>query len=492
MKRHLPVFLTTCIVLCSASLRAELRVSPMFGDHMVLQRELPVPVWGKADPGDTITVRFAGQEVQTRAGQDGKWMLQLPPMPASAEGREFAVESKGITKRFQDVLVGEVWICSGQSNMQYGWGNQSKPRYNWGGDADLANLAEQSANLPIRSYDVPCNVSFTPTDECAGTWSTALPGSAVAFGFSYHLQKSLNVPVAVIVTCWGSSFIEGWMPIELINQLPHFKKIMDDFQKSESARERVEKAMKMGIRDGMTFVRKQPNIVYNAMLHPLIPYGCRGIVWYQGEANSDQPELYSASLPAWIGDLRKRWNRDDLHVLGVMLPQYGEDKGAADPKSWAWFREAQAKGLNLPHAALINTIDLGDPTNIHPADKAPIADRLARIARHDIHGEKITARGPVYQKHKIEGSTVTVTLDHAEGLTTKDSKSPGGFWLAGEDRQWHPAQAVIKGSTVEVKAEGVEKPVACRYAFSNSPVVNLVNKTGLPAAPFRTDDWPRQ
>jgi sialate O-acetylesterase len=492
MNRLIPSLVLSSAFLGGLPATAELRVSPMFGDHMVLQREIPIPVWGKADPGDAITVRFAGQEVQTRAGQDGKWMLQIPPMPASAEGREFSVESKGVTKRFQDVLVGEVWICSGQSNMQYGWGTQSQARYNWGGDAEVAKLAEQAAKLPIRCYDVPCNVSFEPTDECAGTWSTALPGSAVALGFSYHLQKSLNVPVATIVTCWGSSFIEGWMPIELTSRLPHFKKIMDDFQKSESARERVEKAMKMGIRDGMVFVRKQPNIVYNAMLHPLIPYGCRGIVWYQGEANSDQPELYAASLPAWIGELRARWKRDDLHVLGVMLPQYGEDKGTADPKSWAWFREAQAKGLKLPHAAVINTIDLGDPKNIHPADKAPIVDRLARIARHDIHGEKIPARGPEYQGHKIEGTKVIITLNHAEGLTTRDGKAPDGFWLAGEDRQWHPAQAVINGATIEVKADGVAKPIACRYAFSNSPAVNLVNKAGLPAVPFRTDDWPRQ
>lgn len=491
MKKLNPLVCLTALWIGALPAHAELRVSPVFGDHMVLQRELSVPVWGKADPGDAVTVRFAGHEVQTRAGQDGKWMLQLPAMPASAEGRELSVESKGVTKQFKDVLVGEVWVCSGQSNMQYGWGTQSQARYNWGGDADLAKLAESAKDLPIRSYDVPCNVSFTPTDECAGKWSTDIPGSAVAFGFSYHLQKALNVPVAVIVTCWGSSFIEGWMPIELTSQLPHFKKIMDDFQKSEPTRTRIEGAMKMGIRDGMVFVRKQPNIVYNAMLHPLIPYGCRGIVWYQGEANADQPELYAASLPAWIGELRTRWKRDDLHVLAVMLPQYGDDKGAAEPKSWAWFREAQAKGLKLPYTALINTIDLGDPKNIHPAGKAPIAERLARTARHDIHGETISARGPEYQSHKIEGATVTIILDHAEGLSTKDGKPPEGFWLAGEDRQWHPAQAVIKGSALEVKSESVAKPIACRYAFSNSPAVNLVNQSGLPAAPFRTDDWPR-
>ena len=267
---------------------------------------------------------------------------------------------------------------------------------------------------------------------------------------------------------------------------------MDDFQKSQGARERVEKAMKMGIRDGMTFVRKQPNIVYNAMLHPVIPYACRGIVWYQGEANAAQPELYAASLPAWIRELRKRWQRDDLHVLGVMLPGFGEDKGVTDPGSWAWFREAQGKGLAIPHAALINTIDLGDAKNIHPADKAPIIDRLARIARNDIYQDSIAARGPVFQKQKIDGPKVTITFDHADGLATKDGKPPVGFRLAGADRQWHPARAVIKGRSVEVQAEGVETPVACRYAFSNKPEVNLVNDAGLPAAPFRTDDWPRE
>jgi sialate O-acetylesterase len=492
MKRLIPLPVLNYALLGGLHATAEIKISSMFGDHMVLQREMPVPVWGKADPGETVIVRFAGRDIQTRAGMDGRWMLQLPPMPASAEGRELMVESKGATKRFQDVLVGEVWICSGQSNMQYGWGKQAQACYNWGGEADLARLAEQSAGLPIRCYDVPCNVSFAPTEECAGTWSTALPGSAVAFGFSHHLQKSLNVPVAVIVTCWGSSFIEGWMPIELTDQLPHFKKIMDDFQKSEPTRTRVESAMKTGISDGMVFVRKQPNILYNAMLHPLIPYGCRGIVWYQGEANSDQPELYAASLPTWICELRTRWKRDDLHVLAVMLPKFGNDKGAAEPKSWAWFREAQAKGLKLPHTALINTIDLGNAKNIHPPDKAPIAERLGWIARHDIYGEKIPARGPEYQSHKTKGATATITMDHAEGLTTKDGKAPDGFWLAGEDRQWHPARAVIKGSTVEVQADGVGKAIACRYAFSNSPAVNLVNQTGLPAAPFRTDNWPRQ
>jgi sialate O-acetylesterase len=478
-------------VLWCPEAKAEISVSPMFGDHMVLQRDRPVPVWGKADPGDVVTVKFAGQEVQARAGTDGRWMLRLVAMPASAEGRAMSVEAKGASKRYEDVLVGEVWVCSGQSNMQYGWGNQSKPMFNWGGDAMLAKLAASATNLPIRCFEVPVNVSFTPVDECAGKWSTALPGSAVAFGFGYHLQQALKVPVAVIVTCWGSSSIEGWMPIELTSELPHFKRIMDDFQRSEATRTRIEAAIKRGIGPGNVFVRKQPNLLYNAMLHPVIPFACRGVVWYQGEANSAEPELYAASLPVWIRTLRQRWNRDDLAVLAVMLPGYGADKGVAEPGSWAWFREAQARGLGLPYAALVNTIDLGEAGNIHPADKAPIAERLSLVARHDIHGEAVAASGPTFQRHKVGGQTVTIEFDHAEGLATRDGKAPDGFWLAGEDRRWQPARAVIKGRTVELQAEGVPAPVACRYAFSNKPVVNLVNGAGLPAVPFRTDDWPR-
>lgn len=195
---------TTLIIaiVCTLQANAQLTLSPMFGDHMVLSSaNSRCPSGVKPIPVSPITVRFAGHEVETRAAQDGRWMLQLPAMPASAEGREFFIESDGTTKRFQDVFVGEVWIYSGQSNMQYGWGKQSQPRYNWGGDADLAQLAEAATGLPIRTFDVPTNVSFTPSDDCAGQWSTDIPGSAIAFGFSYHLHKSLNVPVAAIVTC---------------------------------------------------------------------------------------------------------------------------------------------------------------------------------------------------------------------------------------------------------------------------------------------------
>jgi len=232
------------------------------------------------------------------------------------------------------------------------------------------------------------------------------------------------------------------------------------------------------------FIRKQPNIVYNAMLHPVIPYASRGMVWYQGEANAerlDQLGQYGQSLPAWIKRLRTQWGRDDLHLMVVMLPGYGS-------KIWPWFREVQLDVLQVPHTSVVNTIDLGDEKNIHPADKAPICNRLALLACQDDYGEKIEAQGPVFKRATIEENRVVIEFDKAAGLKTTDGAAPTGFQLAGHDRQWLPAATIIKKNTVELVAEGLAMPAFVRYAFTGKPAVNLVNEAGLPAHPFRTDD----
>jgi sialate O-acetylesterase len=195
--------------------------SSMFGDDMVLQRDMPVPVWGGASPGERVTVTFAGHTVSATADQQGKWRGFLPALTASAEGRKMQIKGEN-TITFKDVLVGEVWVCSGQSNMQYGWGKQSLPMFNWGGDTELAALVADARKKLIRSYTVRTDVSFAPKENCRGQWSTDVSGSAVAFGFSYYLHEALDVPVAVIVACWGSSSIEGWMPLDMTEKLPHF------------------------------------------------------------------------------------------------------------------------------------------------------------------------------------------------------------------------------------------------------------------------------
>ncbi len=479
MPRRAVVAAELVLLAVAAAVRAEIKPASMFGDHMVLQRDMPVPVWGKADPGDKVTVSFGGQQQTATTGADGRWMVKLTPLEASAEGRELRIAGDN-TVVLEDVLVGEVWICSGQSNMAFGY--QRVP--------ELKKLLPDAKTKPIRSFTVTTMGAFTPEDNCVGKWSTDPAGSAVAFGFSYHLQKALDVPVAIVLTCWGSSSIEGWMPLDMAEQLPHFKQIMADFEKKDKARvaELIEqaKASPKGPRcwpgKDNIFMRTRPNILYNAMLHPVVPLACRGLVWYQGEANSNKGKQYGISLPLWVKRLRKQWGRDDFHFMAVMLPGIGRDQ-------WATFREGQMQVLALPHTSVANTIDLGDRKNIHPSDKAPICERLALLARRDVHGETIVAQGPVFAAFQVEGTTGVVTFEHAAGLRTTDGSAPKAFQLAAKQGEWVPAVATIKGNTVVLTAEGVTEPIACRYAFSGFPEPNLVNGADLPAYPFRTDDW---
>jgi sialate O-acetylesterase len=449
------------LIAAQSSLMADVVPSSLFGDHMVLQRDMALPVWGSAEPGEKVTVRFAGQEASAQADASGKWKVALPAQGASSEGRELLIEGKNKVV-IKDVLVGEVWLCSGQSNMQFGWGKESQPMYNWGGVPELAALVPDARTRPIRSFNVPTDVSLTPRDTCKGTWSTNVSGSAVAFGFSYYLQKKLDVPVAVIVACWGSSSIEGWMPRDMTEQLPHFKAIMESFDGSTQIQNRVSAAIARGIQHGNVFVRQQPNILYNAMMQPVIPYACRGLVWYQGEANADKYTDYAKSFPLWLARLRKEQGRDDFHLLAVMLPGFGN-------ASWPFFREAQMGILKMPHTSVANTIDLGDEKNIHPADKAPICERLALLARQDVYGEKMEAQGPIFKSASVKGNQMVIAFDHADGLKTVDGAAPTGFQLAGSDNAWVPAKAVIKGQTVEVEAEGLATPLFVRYAFAGKP-----------------------
>ena len=469
----------------------------MFGNGMVLQREMAVPVWGKASPDEKVTVRFAGQSKSAKADANGKWMIKLDALKASDKGATLTIEGKN-TVTFTDVLVGEVWVCSGQSNMQMGYR----------GIPELAKLLPDAQKKPIRHYAVTTFVSFDPMENCKGGWSTQPASSAVAFGFSYYLHKQLNVPVAVIQTCWGSSSIEGWMPLDMTKQLPYFDAAMKTFETKDKTR--VQKllddaakdpkgAPRCWARNDNIYLRTRPNILYNAMLHPVAPYAARGLAWYQGESNSGKPDLYAQSLPVWVKRLRKQWDRDDFHFMAVMLPGFGrvfsgdnKDIEYPDNFSWAWFREAQMKVLELPNTGVANTIDLGDAKNIHPKDKAPIGQRLALLAARNINGKDVAPEGPRFKAMKVNGSVVTVSFENAKGLKTKDGKAPAQFWLAGKDQKWMKATAKIKGQAVVVSADGLKKPVAVRYAFAGFPQVNLVNGAGLPAYPFRTDTWERK
>lgn len=481
---------------------ADLTVASPFTDHMVLQRDMAVPVWGQATPGASVTIEFAGQKISGEANLVGKWTLSMDPLKASLKGNPFIVQSGGSKIVLNDVVVGEVWICSGQSNMQMGRG----------GVQELKDLPETN----LRNFEVKRTVAFTEQDELEGQWQTAGPNSAVAFAFSHFLAKrTKGVPVGIILASWGSSSIEAWMPRDMTAQLPYFKTIMDEWDANKEAQERIQAALDSDkwSRDDDVFMRRQSSIVYNAMIKPLVPYACRGLVWYQGERNTryisgmpDEPwyhrvagiQEYDETLIAWIERYRKDWGRDDFHFLLVMLPGFGQalDTGPnMNPQhpashSWAWMRESQMAAMRLPHVAVANTIDLGDAKNIHPKDKLPIGERLALLAARDTLGEELEASGPVFTSLERKGNQLVAHFDHAKGLKTIDGKAVAEFWLAdAEGSKWVPAIATIQGQIVILHSPNLKSPVHIRYGFTGKPSVNLTNEFGLPAYPFRTDTF---
>ncbi|MFK7743108.1 MAG: sialate O-acetylesterase [Planctomycetota bacterium] len=480
--------------LCPCLAQAPLTLASLLTDHAVLQRDMPVPIWGTADRGATVAVLFADQEQKATADANGRWRVQLNAMPGSLQPRTLTVRSPGqptITRR--DLVVGEVWICSGQSNMQ-----MSRDRV-----PQAKELLPKAKN--IRAFEVPRTCAFKEQESCQGTWSLRPPTSAVAFTFAYFLEQHAGWPIGIIHASWGSSSIEAWMPRDMTKTLPHFDRLMSRFDTETEHRQKIAGMLDGSVRWNDIFMRKQPNLLYNAMIHPLAPYACRGVVWYQGERNT-KPAIgpktpwlehnatmrtYGASLKAWIQRYRKLWSREDLHFLVVMLPGYAKNvrKRAADPaaKSWAWMRESQLQALELPHTAVANTIDLGHITNIHPTDKLPIGRRLALLAARETLASKAIAQGPLMRRVEQLDDGLVVHFDHAKGLRTNDGKPPQSFWLADESGSWLPAEAEIRGETVRLRSPKLPLPRYARYAFAGKPTVNLVNAAGLPAYPFRTD-----
>jgi len=489
-------FLLTIALLPSVSLTA-LEVASPFTDHAVLQQDMPIPVWGKADPGAAVTVKFAGQKNTGRADRSGKWKIALDALDGTAKGSAMTITAGDSKITLADIVVGEVWICSGQSNMQMGR------------TPDVKELSEAG----LRTFDVKRTVALTEQDALTGAWKIAGPNSAVAFGFAHHLAKKAGgVPVGIILSAWGSSSIEAWMPRDLTEQLPHFKTIMAEWDANTEAQAQIKAALVKGkwSRSDDVFMRRQSCIVYNAMMKPLAPFACRGLVWYQGERNTryltgmpDSPwyhrvasvQDYDETLKAWVQRYRKEWGRDDMQFMMVMLPGFGSvlstsptrDVNHPAAHSWAWMRESQLAVLDLPHTAVANTIDLGDVKNIHPRDKAPIGERLALLAARDNLGMKAEASGPVFQRLEKQENRLIVHFSHAKGLKTTDGQNPAEFWIAGRDAKWHSATAKMDKDRVILSSPDCPKPEHVRYAFTGKPAVNLINGTGLPAYPFRTD-----
>ena len=440
-----------------ASARAAIEPNALFSDNTVLQQKVKVPVWGTSDKSEKVTVSFAGQEVSAMP-KDGRWRVDLAPLAAG--GPHVMTIAQGQDKvEVKNVLVGEVWICGGQSNMQ--WALKQSD----GGSDEIA----RSANDKIRLFTVPRKGSDKVESKVVGAWSAAGPQttgdfSGVGYFFGRDLQKQLGVPLGLIASNVGGTAAEQWMSKESIESNSDLK----DMSKPQGA-----------------------SMLYNSMIAPLAPYAIAGAIWYQGESNASRSFQYRKLLPAMIKNWRDTFAQGDFPFLIVQIAPYEPIVQEPSDSIWAEIRDAQLNVTqNVPKTALVVTTDVGEERDIHPPRKEPVGARLALAARAVAYGEKIEHSGPLYESMKVDGNKVTLRFTHAaSGLAAKDGPL-SGFTIAGEDQKFHPATATIEGDTVVVSSDQVSKPVAVRYGWAAYPLVNLWNKDGLPASPFRTDAFP--
>jgi sialate O-acetylesterase len=481
------------------SLHAAVKLPLVFSDHMVLQRDAPVPVWGWADAGEEITVAFAGQTKKAKADAKGDWAVTLDPMPASGEPRELTAGNQ----KCADVLVGEVWLASGQSNMELAVKDTLNPE-----------AVAAAADFPrLRLFKTRASIAFTPkADVAGGPWTvcspqTAASFSAVAYFFARELQQRLGVPVGVVVSCWGNTQAHAWMSRETLAALPETRNgqaawldevraVPDGETKFEEHHREWARGSNNRPKDAppvtQTFSKKVQAGAYNAMIAPLQRLRIRGVIWYQGESDAyKDPQAYRAIFPALVRSWRQAWGIGDFPFLYVQLANHLARLKEPGEGPWAELREAQTLALREPNTAMAVAVDLGgDGANIHPKNKEDVGRRLALGARAVAYGEKIEHSGPLYESMKIEGTAVRLRFTHAEGLAAKDNAPLTGFAIAGADKKFVWADAKVDGNCVVVSSAKVPAPVAVRYAWGDNPECNLINAAGLPASPFRTDEWP--
>jgi sialate O-acetylesterase len=485
---------------------AEVKPHPLISDGMVLQQGLKVPIWGTAADGEQVTVDFQGQNVSTTT-ENGKWLLRLENLKA---GGPYEMTIKGNnTVRIQNVLVGEVWVASGQSNME--WPVRAS--------AEVKKVAETPRNSNIRLFTVPKKTAAAPQSNVQGSWEecdpqTVMNFSAVAYYFGRDLQQTLNVPVGLIHTSWGGTPAEAWTSLEALNNEPALKhyaerkartlaeypKQLEDYiaavtrykaRVSQALAEGHELPPPPGQLPPPPVNPHTPSVLYNGMIASIIPYGIRGAIWYQGESNADRAFEYRTLFPTMIKNWRAEWKQGEFPFLLVQLAPFMKIEKEPQESNWAELRDAQLyTTLTVPNTAQAVIIDVGEQFDIHPPKKEPVGGRLALAARALAYGEKIEYSGPVYKSMRVDGSKAILTFDHiGGGLVAKDGPLTG-FTIAGEDRKFVNADAEIKDDQVIVSSSKVDRPGAVRYGWANYPVVNLWNKDGLPASPFRTDNFP--
>jgi len=503
---HPAKLLLALLAAAPVALLADVKPAPLFTDHAVLQRDKPVPVWGTADAGEKVTVSFAGQTKSATADVDGRWSVTLDPLPASATPNTLTIAGKN-TVTLSDIVVGEVWLASGQSNMEWSMRNTF----------DQAIDVPASANPLVRHIKIKKTVADAPAstvDIDRKTWELAGPSttssfSAVAYYFARDIQALTGVPVGIVNSSWGGTPVEAWIDAEAYKTVPEaaekvaarWEKALERYPASKAkydadlAAWNAEQAAAKAA--GQPFNKPRPRApqgpghphspagLYNAMIHPLVPYALRGAIWYQGESNagraSEYRDLFSAMITGW----RAKFGQGDFPFYWVQLANYSKPADTA----WAFLREAQTQTLSLPNTGQAVIIDIGDQKDIHPRNKKDVGRRLARLALKRDYGFDIIDSGPVFEKAEREGAGFRVHFKTAGKLRAPLNDLPG-FELAGEDKVFKTAEAKLDGNnTVVVTSAEVPHPVAVRYAWRNAPVAGLINDEGLPAVPFRTDTW---
>jgi sialate O-acetylesterase len=505
MKYTTRIFLVIISVFFAAQAHAVVSLPALFSDHMVLQRNKDIPVWGHSDAREMITVTIGTQKVVTTADATGSWLLHLGPIEA---GGPYILTVQGNnTITFKDVLVGDVWVCSGQSNMAW-----SVKRSN--------NAAEEiaSAQHPkIRFFGVKRTAAQMPQQDVKGAWAvcdsqSVANFSAVGYFFGRRLHKTLNVPIGLINTSWGGTPVEAWTSLPALQATSDYAPLHQRWTKRIANHPKAKAKFKVDLEKwkiasdslkalGQKVPRRprtpqapnhphRPSVLYNGMIAPLIPYAIQGAIWYQGESNAGRAYQYRTLFPTMIHNWRADWGQGAFPFLFVQLANYRKIEENPVESNWAELREAQQMALSLPNTGQAVIIDIGETDNIHPKNKQDVGLRLALAAEAQVYGKNNPFSGPIYKSMQIENDKIRITFDHSNGGLKKKGKALTGFAIAGVDKKFVWADATIEGNSVIVSSREIINPVAVRYAWANNPICNLYNGANLPASPFRTDTWP--
>jgi len=492
------LLLAAGLAVLPAAARADVSPHALCSEGMVLQQKSEVSIWGKADPGEDVTVTFRGQQASGKADAKGDWAVTLKS--GAAGGPEKMTIAGKNTLHYDNVLIGEVWVCSGQSNMEWSVAACNKA------DKEYAFSAPHDPNL--RMFRTSRKPKMRPETATGGTWveadaKTIGPWTAVGYYFGRDLREHVKVPIGLVQSAWGGTRAEAWTSPKALMSNPTYKGELERFLKE------VEAPVPEG-KKGKGLRPNDPSVLYNGMIAPLLPYRIKGAIWYQGESNAGKAHAYRTLFPLMIEDWRRHWKEGDFPFYFVQLAPFTPVRPEPGESNWAELREAQLLALKLPHTGMAVITDYGDEFNIHPTPKRPVGERLALIARARDYGEKVVYSGPLYKDMKVEGNKVVLSFDHVAGgliakelVATEEGKksktwrvhenSTGaklvGFTLCGQDHKFYRAEAKIEGDHVVLISDQVARPVAARYGWADHPVCNLFNSAGLPATPFRTDDF---